>query len=98
MAQAGMTLPLPIDDLLPELRQTMARHGVAVVVASPGAGKSTRIPLVLANQPWLAGQTILMLEPRRLAARMTATRMAATLGEDVGATVGYRVRLESCVS
>src|SRR5690606_348325 len=68
------------------------------LVAEPGAGKSTRVPLFLINQPWLAGQKILMLEPRRLAARSVARYMASLLGEEVGRTVGYRVRRESRAS
>lgn len=63
----------------------------------PGAGKTTRVPLALLHEPWLAGQTILMLEPRRLAARAAAERLASELGEKVGETVGYRIRLDSKV-
>src|SRR5262245_25878373 len=76
----------------------MRRHNAAVLVAPPGAGKTTRVPLVLAEEPWAAGKKILVLEPRRLAARAAASRMAATRGEAVGATVGYRVRFEAKVS
>ncbi len=90
--------PLPIDDILPEVAAALANHAAAVVLASPGAGKTTRIPLALLDAAWLGGKTILMLEPRRLAARMAATRMAATLNEKPGGTVGYRVRLDSKVS
>jgi ATP-dependent helicase HrpB len=68
-----------------------------VLQAPPGAGKTTRVPLALLDEPWMAGRTLLMLEPRRLAARAAARRMAATLGETVGETVGYRVRLDSRV-
>ncbi|QHW29975.1 ATP-dependent helicase HrpB [Paenibacillus rhizovicinus] len=88
---------LPIDDLLPELRKTMGERTAAVLVAAPGAGKTTRVPLALLNEPWLAGQRILMLEPRRLAARSAARFMAASLGEQVGGTVGYRVRMDTKV-
>ncbi len=88
---------LPIEAILADLGTALAGHAAAVVLAAPGAGKTTRIPLALLNEPWLGGQTILMLEPRRLAARMAAARMAATLGEKPGETVGYRVRLESAV-
>src|SRR5262249_59298136 len=70
----------------------------AVLVAPPGAGKTTRVPLVLADEPWAKDKKILVLEPRRLAARAAAARMAATLGESVGDTVGYRVRFGSKVS
>ncbi len=89
---------LPIDRILPDVAATLADHAAAVVLAAPGAGKTTRIPLALLSAPWLAGKSILMLEPRRLAARMAAARMAATLNEKLGETVGYRVRLESRVS
>ncbi|CAN7277807.1 ATP-dependent helicase HrpB [Pseudomonas sp. LjRoot71] len=88
---------LPIDVLLPELCQALALRDEAVLEAPPGAGKTTRVPLALLNQPWLAGQTIVMLEPRRLAARAAAERLASELGEAVGETVGYRIRLDSKV-
>jgi ATP-dependent helicase HrpB len=92
------TPPLPIDEALPRLAAALEARNVAVLVAPPGAGKTTRVPLVLAEQPWAAGKRILVLEPRRLAARAAAERMAATLGEKVGETVGYRVRFASQVS
>jgi len=88
---------LPIDEVLPALRQALGERHEAVLEAPPGAGKTTRVPLALLNEPWLAGQTILMLEPRRLAARAAAERLASELGEKVGETVGYRIRLESRV-
>ncbi len=90
--------PLPIDAVLGDLAAVLARQSVAVLVAPPGAGKTTRVPLVLAGEPWAAGKKILVLEPRRLAARAAAERMAKTLGERVGDTVGYRVRFGSKVS
>lgn len=90
--------PLPIDDVLPELTGALRKRSAAVLVAPPGAGKTTRVPLVLAQEPWAKGKRLLVLEPRRLAARAAAARMAATLGEAVGATVGYRVRFGSKVS
>ncbi|MBY0510293.1 MAG: ATP-dependent helicase HrpB [Rhodospirillaceae bacterium] len=90
--------PLPIDRILPDVAAALAVHSAAVVLAAPGAGKTTRIPLALRDSAWLQGRGILMLEPRRLAARMAAARMAATLGEKPGETVGYRVRLDSKVS
>ena len=90
--------PLPIDEVLPELTETLAGHDTAVLVAPPGAGKTTRVPLVLADEPWARDKRILVLEPRRLAARAAAARMAKTLGENVGETVGYRVRFGSKVS
>ena len=90
--------PLPIDDVLDQLRETLRRSARAVLVAPPGAGKTTRVPLALLDEPWAVGRTFLLLEPRRLAARAAAERMAQTLGERVGETVGLRVRLESRVS
>ncbi|MDQ8154784.1 MAG: ATP-dependent helicase HrpB [Gemmatimonadota bacterium] len=88
---------LPIDDVLPALRDVLRRDGRAVLVAPPGAGKTTRVPLALVDEPWCTGR-VLMLEPRRLAARAAAHHMARLLGEAVGETVGYRVHLESRVS
>jgi len=90
--------PLPIESLLPELLAVLRAAPVAVLQAPPGAGKTTRVPLALLDQPWAAGGRILMLEPRRLAVRAAARRMAQTLGEVVGQTVGYRIRLETKVS
>ncbi|WP_249679620.1 ATP-dependent helicase HrpB [Pseudomonas abieticivorans] len=90
-------ISLPIDAVVPALRQALAARHEAVLEAPPGAGKTTRVPLALLDEPWLAGQTILMLEPRRLAARAAAERLASELGEKVGETVGYRIRLESRV-
>ena len=94
--------PLPIDAALPELTAALRGNNAAVLVAPPGAGKTTRVPLILAAEPWaqLSGPTsrILVLEPRRLAARAAAARMAHNLGEAVGETVGLRVRFGSKVS
>jgi ATP-dependent helicase HrpB len=90
--------PLPIDEVLPQLLAALETHPLAVLVAPPGAGKSTRVPLALLAARWRGDRRIVMLEPRRLAARAVARRMAATLGEEVGGTVGYRVRMESRVS
>jgi ATP-dependent helicase HrpB len=90
--------PLPIDDALPRLTQAMGVSNAAVLVAPPGAGKTTRVPLVLLDEEWAQGKKILLLEPRRLAARAAASRMAATLGEQVGDTVGLRVRFGSKIS
>src|ERR1044072_7086815 len=84
---------LPIDAALPELVGALRAHNAAVLVAPPGAGKTPRVPLVLADEAWAAGKKILVLAPRRLAARAAAARMAATLGETVGATVGERGRV-----
>jgi ATP-dependent helicase HrpB len=89
--------PLPIDAALPELTAALRARNAAVLVAPPGAGKTTRVPLVLLQEAWAKGR-ILLLEPRRLAARAAAARMAATLGEQVGDTVGLRVRFGSKVS
>jgi ATP-dependent helicase HrpB len=90
--------PLPIDAALPQLIEALRAGNAAVLVAPPGAGKTTRVPLVLAEEAWAAGRRILVLEPRRLAARAAAERMAHTLGERVGETVGLRVRFGSKVS
>ncbi|NIK68936.1 MULTISPECIES: ATP-dependent helicase HrpB [unclassified Paenibacillus] len=89
---------LPIDAVLPELLQALRDGTSAVLVAEPGAGKTTRVPLALLHETWLDGRKIVMLEPRRLAARSAAKYMASSLGEQVGETVGYRVRLDTKVS
>ncbi|HTO84028.1 MAG TPA: DEAD/DEAH box helicase, partial [Methylomirabilota bacterium] len=88
---------LPIEPLLPRILETLAIRGTLVLQAPPGAGKTTRVPLALLDAPFLAGRSVVVLEPRRLAARMAARHMAATRGEAVGDTVGYRVRLDSRV-
>jgi ATP-dependent helicase HrpB len=90
--------PLPIDTALPRLTAALATANCAVLVAPPGAGKTTRVPLVLLGEAWARDKKILVLEPRRLAARAAASRMAATLGEQVGETVGLRVRFGSKIS
>lgn len=90
--------PLPIDAVLDQLSATLDRRNAAVLVAPPGAGKTTRVPLALLDAPWASGKKIIMLEPRRIAARASAERMAKTLGERTGETVGYRVRFGSKVS
>ncbi len=90
--------PLPLDDKLGALRAALAAHARAVLVAPPGAGKTTRAPLALLDEPWASSKRLLLLEPRRLAARAAASRMAATLREKVGETIGLRVRLQSFVS
>ncbi len=89
---------LPIYEILEELKASLAVSDQAVLQAPPGAGKTTVVPLALLDQPWLAGQKILMLEPRRMAARASAARMAQLLGEDVGDTVGYRIRMDTVTS
>lgn len=86
---------LPIEDVLPELRLALARHSNALLTAPPGAGKTTAVPLALLDEPWLAGKKLLMLEPRRLAAKAASHRMATTLSESVGDSVGYRMRLDT---
>ncbi len=88
---------LPIDDALPELTAALRTRNAAVLVAPPGAGKTTRVPLALLDEPWVKGRRLLVLEPRRIAARAAAERMAATLGESAGQTVGYRARFGSKV-
>ncbi|MBB5753193.1 ATP-dependent helicase HrpB [Prosthecomicrobium pneumaticum] len=89
---------LPVEAVLPDLIAALADKGRAVLVAPPGAGKTTRVPLALLSAPWRGDGRIVVLEPRRLAARAAARRMAETLGEEVGRTVGYRVRMETKVS
>jgi ATP-dependent helicase HrpB len=90
--------PLPIDAVLDELKRTLGAGNTAVLVAPPGAGKTTRVPLALLDAAWIAGRKVIVLEPRRIAARASAERMAKTLGERAGETVGYRVRFASKVS
>ncbi|WEN15295.1 ATP-dependent helicase HrpB [Rhodanobacter sp. AS-Z3] len=88
----------PITELLPQIVASLATHPRLVLEAPPGAGKTTQVPLALLDADWLAGQKIVMLEPRRIAARSAAQFMAQQLGESVGQTVGYRIRFESKVS
>src|SRR5262245_23192594 len=88
---------LPIEDVLPALQSALATGCKALLTAPPGAGKTTCVPLALRNAPWLSGRKLLMLEPRRLAAKAAAYRMAWTLGESVGDVVGYRMRLDTKV-
>ena len=89
---------LPVDAAIPALKAALSGGRNAVLVAPPGAGKTTRVPLVLLDEPWAKGGRILVLEPRRLAARAAAARMASTLGEKIGETVGLRVRFDTRVS
>ncbi len=93
-----LTTPLPIDAVLPEVLATLAARTSAVLVAPPGAGKTTRLPLALLDAPWLGSRKMLLLEPRRIAARGAADRMAATLGDSVGGIIGMRARLGTKVS
>ena len=88
---------LPIKEALPALHEALAAHPAVLLEAPPGAGKSTVVPIALLHAPWLKGQKILMLEPRRIAARAVAMRMAALVGEPIGRTVGFRTRLETRV-
>jgi ATP-dependent helicase HrpB len=88
----------PVDAVVPQLQEALTQFTSAILVAEPGAGKTTRVPLALLNAPWLGSKKIIMLEPRRLAARAAAKRMAETLGENIGETVGYTVRLDRKVS
>ena len=89
---------LPIHDVLPEAKQLLQANNTLILQAPPGAGKSTVLPTALLNEPWLEGKKIILLEPRRLATRSVAQRMADLLGEEVGQTVGYRVRFDHKVS
>ena len=93
-----MKTTLPIDAVLDELRAALARAPGVVLQAPPGAGKTTRVPLALLDSGWLGGRKIIMLEPRRVAARAAAQYMARSVGEEAGATVGYRTRLDTRVS
>ena len=88
---------LPVETILEGLQLTLRKGGCAVLQAPPGAGKTTRVPLALLTEPWLADKRLLMLEPRRLATRAAAARLSANLDQPVGETVGYRMRLEQCV-
>jgi len=92
------SINFPIAEILPRLCESLAQHTRLVLEAPPGAGKTTQVPPALLDAPWLAGRKILMLEPRRIAARAAAEFMAAQRGEDVGITVGYRIRFEAKVS
>ena len=91
-------MEFPVDGIIPRLSEALTLGSAAILVAEPGAGKTTRVPLKLLESPWLGNKKIVMLEPRRLAARAAAKRMAETLGEEIGETVGYTVRLDRKVS
>lgn len=91
-------IDLPVTDIITDVRQKLAEQNTLIVTAPPGAGKSTLLPLALLNEPWLQGKKIIMLEPRRLAARTIAVRMASLLDEEVGETIGFRIRFETKVS
>lgn len=92
------TFQLPIAEVIPEIRLTLRSESTLLLHAPPGAGKSTLIPLALLDEPWLSGKKIILLEPRRLAAKAIAGRMADMLGEQTGETVGYRIRFETLIS
>ncbi|WP_034256923.1 ATP-dependent helicase HrpB [Adhaeribacter aquaticus] len=92
------TIDLPVREIIPSVKEHLAARNTLIVQAPPGAGKSTLLPLALLEETWLTGQKIIMLEPRRLAARTIAERMAFLLGEEVGQTVGYRIRFENRTS
>ncbi len=89
---------LPINEIIPDLKATLEKAPVVILQAPPGAGKSTVLPIKLLNETWLEGKKIIMLEPRRLATRSVATRMASLLEEEIGETIGYRIRFENKVS
>ncbi|MBN7810898.1 ATP-dependent helicase HrpB [Algoriphagus sp. H41] len=89
---------LPVAEIIPKVQSQLAQANSLIIQAPPGAGKSTLLPLALLDEPWLAGKKIIMLEPRRLATKSIAQRMASMLGENTGETVGYRIRFESAIS
>lgn len=89
---------LPVVDIIPQVQQYLSNQNTLIVNAPPGAGKSTLLPLTLLNEPWLEGKKILMLEPRRLAAKTIAIRMSQLWGDEVGETIGYRIRFENRIS
>ncbi|NJC87563.1 MAG: ATP-dependent helicase HrpB [Desulfuromonas sp.] len=95
---SDVSSPLPVESILAELSAALAEHGNAVLVAPTGSGKTTRAPLALLDVPWLRGEGIVLLEPRRLAATNAARYMAGLLGEEAGGTVGYAIRYERCAS
>src|SRR5918995_1177956 len=97
MKQMQAPIPLPVEEVLAEVDAALSTKGGAILIAEPGAGKTTRVPLALLRSPWLKGK-IVMLEPRRIAARAAAHHMARLIGEEAGETVGYSVRFESKVS
>src|SRR5690606_35773925 len=96
--RARMSASFPIDPLLPQILRSLDQHTRLVLEAPPGAGKTTRVPPALLDAEWRGDGRLLMLEPRRVAARAAAEFMARERNEDVGATVGYRIRFESKVS
>lgn len=93
-----MSTEYPVQEIVPQLKEALGKNPVVILQAPPGAGKSTILPLTLLNEPWLKDQKMIMLEPRKLAARSVAHRMASLLDEEPGKTIGYRVRFETVVS
>lgn len=89
---------LPVAEIIPQVKNHLSTENSLIIQAPPGAGKSTLLPLALLKESWLEGKKIIMLEPRRLATKSIAQRMANMLGEDLGQTVGYRIRFESAIS
>jgi len=89
---------LPVAEIIPAVKKSLSATPTLIIQAPPGAGKSTILPLALLDEPWLAGKKILLLEPRRLATKSIAQRMANLLGEELGQTVGYRIRFDTCIS
>ena len=98
MAFDPLKIDLPVTDIISQVREQLVMQNTLIVTAPPGAGKSTLLPLALLEEPWLMGKKIIMLEPRRLAARTIAARMASLWGDEVGKTIGYRIRFENRVS
>jgi ATP-dependent helicase HrpB len=92
------TFDLPVAEIIPEVKKSLSATPTLIIQAPPGAGKSTLLPLALLDEPWLAGKKILLLEPRRLATKSIAQRMANLLSEELGQTVGYRIRFDTCIS
>jgi ATP-dependent helicase HrpB len=92
------TSNFPIQQLIPDIKKVLAEQTLLIIQAPPGAGKSTILPLQLLNEKWLNGKKIILLEPRRLAAKAVATRMASLINEPVGETIGYRIRFENRIS
>lgn len=89
-------MALPIEDVIPDIKTSLAQNRHLVIHAPPGAGKTTLVPLALMDEDWLSGEKIVMLEPRRIAVRASANRMAELIREPVGKTIGYHIRMDKC--